>query len=825
MPNRRASAMTHFTTMPRRQRSFMPAVGIWIATLLVALVALPAAALAQAAAAQQAVIDGWRATLTQTEAALTRDGLSLTDLDQHRDRVQAVLAGARAFKAQFEPRLTDLEAQINAIAPPPPEGSTATAPSLPAEIQAVYDQLETERAALATLVGQANVVLLQGAQILQQIAARREAFFNARLFDRGTSVLSPALWREVGEGIPVVTGSVGRVLGSWLERVAASSNVEVVLLLLAALAGGVIVIFVRNLFVRWARAWTAKQDPTPTRKILMGGGVVIADIGVPMFILFGLRAVLAGLGLLPIGISVILDGIIVAVASYAVITGMARALASPGRPEWRIGGISDETARRAYRVVAIAAFLIALGPLADHLGQVAAMEPSWAVGVGGILSVPTALLALQATRILVRGRGTLSTDESERSARSRVLTPLAAIAAVVTIVAAIIGYLAFARFMIEQIAWVWVVAGAYVLLGGLAELGINTLFLPSHPKGLHLGRNIGIGDRTAERLAVLLAGLARIVIFLLAALVVLAPWGFDSTSFIERVSGLYYGIEIGSFRITFSIVITALVIFAAVVLLSRVFQRWLENRFLPTTAIDPGLKNSINTAAGYIGFILAAILALSYAGINLANIALVAGALSVGIGFGLQSIVNNFVSGLILLAERPIRAGDWIQVGADEGTVKRISVRATEIETFDRASVIIPNSSLISGVVKNWYLRDNSGRTTLLVGVSYDADPERVRDLILECALKHEMVLKFPKPFVNFENFGDSALMFQLFVYLASISNGGTVRSDLRYAILKRFREEGIEIPYPRRDISVRDWPASRAPMAGVDGEGGGTGG
>lgn len=364
-----------------------------------------------------------------------------------------------------------------------------------------------------------------------------------------------------------------------------------------------------------------------------------------------------------------------------------------------------------------------------------------------------------------------------------------------------------------------------MLLGGLAELGINTLFLPSHPKGLHLGRNIGIGDRTAERLAVLLAGLARIVIFLLAALVVLAPWGFDSTSFIERVSGLYYGIEIGSFRITFSIVITALVIFAAVVLLSRVFQRWLENRFLPTTAIDPGLKNSINTAAGYIGFILAAILALSYAGINLANIALVAGALSVGIGFGLQSIVNNFVSGLILLAERPIRAGDWIQVGADEGTVKRISVRATEIETFDRASVIIPNSSLISGVVKNWYLRDNSGRTTLLVGVSYDADPERVRDLILECALKHEMVLKFPKPFVNFENFGDSALMFQLFIYLASISNGGTVRSDLRYAILKRFREEGIEIPYPRRDISVRDWPASRAPMAGVDGEGGGTGG
>jgi small-conductance mechanosensitive channel len=255
------------------------------------------------------------------------------------------------------------------------------------------------------------------------------------------------------------------------------------------------------------------------------------------------------------------------------------------------------------------------------------------------------------------------------------------------------------------------------------------------------------------------------------------------------------------------------VIFAAVVVLGRVFQRWLEQRFLPTTGIDPGLKDSISTTVSYVGFILAAILALSYAGINLANVALVAGALSVGIGFGLQSIVNNFVSGLILLAERPIRAGDWIQVGADEGTVKRISVRATEIETFDRASVMIPNSSLISGVVKNWYLRDNSGRTALLVGASYDSDPEKVRDILLDCAMKHDMVLKVPQPFVNFENFGDSALIFQVFVYLASVSNGGTVRSDLRYAIIRRFREEGIEMPYPRRDISIRDWPAGAESM------------
>ena len=421
--------------------------------------------------------------------------------------------------------------------------------------------------------------------------------------------------------------------------------------------------------------------------------------------------------------------------------------------------------------------------------------------------MPTALLALLATRVLVLGRERTSAEENARAIRWRVLTPIAALAAIATIVAACLGYLAFARFTIEQIAWVWVVSGIYVILAGLADLAIGALLLPGHVGGLEVGRAVGLSGRTAERLAILVSGVARIVIFLLAAVVVLAPWGFDSTTFVERVSGLYYGIEVGSFRITFASVFFALVIFAAAIVVSRVFTRWLEQRFLPTTSIDPGLKNSISTAAGYVGFILAALLALGYAGINLANIALVAGALSVGIGFGLQSIVNNFVSGLILLAERPIRAGDWIQVGSDEGTVKRISVRATEIETFDRASVIIPNSDLISGVVKNWYLRDNSGRTMVSIGVGYGSDPEKVRDILLDIADKNEKVLKFPKPFVIFQDFGDSALIFQVYAYLASISNGLTVRSEMRFEILNRLRDAGIEIPFPQRDINLRDWP------------------
>ncbi|MCB1501258.1 MAG: mechanosensitive ion channel family protein [Bauldia sp.] len=785
--------------------------------LLLLLVLLPGALHAQSDAENQEMIDGWRATLSQTEAALGRTGLTTRDLDEQRDKVQEVLAAARAFNAILDPQVADLEAQLKAIAPA--DDQTA----LPPSIQKIHDELATEYETLRGLAGQTSVIILSATKLIATISERRSAVFSARLFERGPSVLDPGLWSDTINGFPQVLAGAGRVLSAWIARIAASTNQQVLLLLVAAAIAVLFVLAVRFLFVRWARAWTKTEKPTPARRVLMATGVVIADIGVPMAILFGLRALFAALGLLPPGIGLIFDGLTVAVAIFSVITGMARALAAPGRSEWRIGGIADDTARRAYRIVAVAAFLIALPPLADHLARVAAMPSSWAIGFGGILSVPTALLALLATRVLVLGRERMSAEEYARGLRWRILTPIAAIAAIATIVAASLGFLAFARFTIEQIAWVWVVSGIYVVLAGLADLLIGALLLPGHAGGLEVGRTVGLSGRTAERLAVLVSGVARIVIFLLAAIVVLAPWGFDSSTFVERVSGLYYGIEVGSFRFTFSSVFFALVIFAAVIVVSRIFTRWLDQRFLPTTSIDPGLKNSINTAAGYVGFILAALLALGYAGIDLANIALVAGALSVGIGFGLQSIVNNFVSGLILLAERPIRAGDWIQVGSDEGTVKRISVRATEIETFDRASVIIPNSSLISGVVKNWYLRDNSGRTMVSVGVGYGSDPEKVRDILLDIADKNEKVLKFPKPFVIFQDFGDSALVFQLYVYLASIANGLTVRSEVRFEILRRLREAGIEIPFPQRDINLRDWPqienALREARAGGAGE------
>ena len=247
--------------------------------------------------------------------------------------------------------------------------------------------------------------------------------------------------------------------------------------------------------------------------------------------------------------------------------------------------------------------------------------------------------------------------------------------------------------------------------------------------------------------------------------------------------------------------LVAVAVLVVGIFLTRAAQRWLETQVLPRTEIEPSLQLSVGVIFGYIGIIAAIALALGALGIDLQKIALVAGALSVGIGFGLQSIVSNFVSGLILLTERPIRVGDWIVAKGEEGYVRRIRVRATEVETFDRASVIIPNSDLISGVVKNWTHGNIIGRVTVKVGVSYDSDAEKVREILLAVAAEHPAVLKMPAPYVLFAAFGDSALDFELRCIISDIQQRLAVLSDLNFAVLARFRTEGIEIPFPQRVV------------------------
>jgi small-conductance mechanosensitive channel len=238
------------------------------------------------------------------------------------------------------------------------------------------------------------------------------------------------------------------------------------------------------------------------------------------------------------------------------------------------------------------------------------------------------------------------------------------------------------------------------------------------------------------------------------------------------------------------------------------FQGWLDARVLLPAGISGGVRNSIRTGIGYTGIVIAALAAFSYAGFNLSSIAIIAGALSVGIGFGLQNLVNNFISGLILLVERPISVGDLVVVGGEEGCVRKISVRSTELETFDGANVLIPNSYFISEKVKNWTFRNKIRRVAIPIGVAYGSDPRRVQAALLRVAGENPDILKTPEPVVTLDEFSPASINFTLYTFVGDINKAGSVRTQLSMAILDALAEAGVEIPYGQTDVAVRkmDW-------------------
>jgi small-conductance mechanosensitive channel len=245
-------------------------------------------------------------------------------------------------------------------------------------------------------------------------------------------------------------------------------------------------------------------------------------------------------------------------------------------------------------------------------------------------------------------------------------------------------------------------------------------------------------------------------------------------------------------------------VFTVLLIATRLMQRTLEREIFPRTRLDAGVRNSIRAAVGYGGFTVAAALGVATLGIDLSNLAIIAGALSVGVGFGLQSIVGNFVSGIILLVERPVKVGDWIVVGDLQGYVKRISVRATEVSTFDRASVFIPNSNLISGPVTNRTYADPQGRIVIPLSVAYGSDIQRVREVMMAIATSNPNVLESPPPVVLFRSFGESALHFELVAYIPDVNRSLAVTSDLCFAIEEGFARAGVLFPFPHRDVNLQ---------------------
>jgi len=318
----------------------------------------------------------------------------------------------------------------------------------------------------------------------------------------------------------------------------------------------------------------------------------------------------------------------------------------------------------------------------------------------------------------------------------------------------------------------------------------------------------------AERESRTSFGFIQLVIdlFLWITFVVYVIYVWDSSgNTLDRLEyRIFEGWEIGQLELVPSEIVKGLLILTALIVVTGWIKRWIDRRWLRHMALDRGARDALVTLFGYVGVVIAILIGLNVAGIDLTGLAWFVTALGLGIGFGLQAIASNFVSGLILLFERPIKAGDFVTVGGTEGFVRRVRIRATDIETLDNQNVLVPNSELVSGRVTNWVFRNPQGRLRIEVGVAYGSDIEKVRDILETIARDHPEVItdgRAPAPRALFMAFGESSLNFELRVRIKRIERRFTVISDINFAVDKAFREAGITIPFPQRDLHLISLP------------------
>jgi small-conductance mechanosensitive channel/uncharacterized protein YndB with AHSA1/START domain len=390
--------------------------------------------------------------------------------------------------------------------------------------------------------------------------------------------------------------------------------------------------------------------------------------------------------------------------------------------------------------------------------------------------------------------------------RFKVLRFLALTITSLGIIAVLVGFQNLAAFLVYGVTRTGVALYITWIVLWLVSIFLQYLLRQDTPAADQVRSSLGLSGRGSRTGIGFIQLIADVVVWMTFAIYMIFVWDDSGTTLGQMYIDFVVGWEIGGVSLVPLNMIGGILIFAGIIVVIGWLKRWIDKRWLQHIVFDRGSRDAIITLFGYVGFVIALLVALFMAEVDLSGLAWVSAALALGIGFGMQEIASNFVSGLILLFERPIRAGDFVTVGDIQGFVRSIRIRATEIETLDNQNVLVPNSELISGRVTNWVLRDTYGRLLVNVGVAYGSDVEKVRDILETVAREHPEVItdgSAPAPRALFMGFGDSSLDFELRVRVKHIERRFSIKSDLNFEIDKLFRESGITIPFPQRDLHI----------------------
>lgn len=722
----------------------------------------------------------------------------LEDLDAAMDKINRDLL----------PRLENLKTREANLGTPPAEGAVAEPQVLADERSA----LASESAIINAYLGEADAIASEASKLAQTISEYRRELFRQTLLGRVD--LSRGDIDTVRKAFVLELADINSRVANWIgftwqyKRSALLSA-----LFLSFLLGILFFVGTYRLFSRFMHYDRNEEHPTQFSKhTLAFWWTFLPTISLLIFCLF-VTFFLNNFGVMRADIALLLSAFLQFVVILFFAGRLATAVLQPSAPNWRLVPVTNSGARVLWWLIMAMALVNAAdyqaGSISDVLDSPLILSVAKSLVATVIIGVIFLVLSFGRPLIAngVSDGGNGSPDNSEpagaRAWPRSIRIPLLVLGTAF-IVLPFFGYVGLGRFAATQV----IVLGGLLVAMYIGFLSAQAVSEPSAFAGSRMGQflsqRFGFGAVVIEQFG-LLAGLCiYLFVIVFGVPVVFLVWGYQPRDIQNWFANTFSEITIGSVTISLSGILLGIVLFVVGYFVTRWFQRWLDENIMQRGRLEDGLRNSIRIGIGYVGIAIAAVIGASVAGLNLSNLALVAGALSLGIGFGLQNIVNNFVSGLILLAERPFKVGDWVVTGSTQGFVRHISVRATEIETFQRQSVIVPNSEFINTPVGNWTHSNTLGRTEIAVGVSYDSDPRQVISILEEIGATNESVLHNPAPTVVFTGFGASSLDFELRVFVSDVLSGVVVGSDLRLQIFERFKKEGIEIPFPQSDVHLK---------------------
>ncbi len=745
-----------------------------------------------AAVAQEPALpdfDQWETVASSAEEAIDAPETTETMLEVQRARLVDYRAEFDAARNLNAARISALREQLAALGTPPEgEGAEPESPEVAANREELNRQLNT----LLTPVQRAEAAYLRADALIGQIDVALRERQTEQLMEVVPTPLNPVHWRTAVDDLATAAGEIAAEAPDDADTARRSlrSSLPAVLALTIL---GLVLIFRGH---HWSTAIVGRLQQFGAR-----------GFGIWRFVVSLLRIILPTVGLVLLAMAVLATDWLgprgsTLVQLIPVIGGamlgvrwVAERVFSRDEDEALI--LLPAAERKAVRFyVSIITVTVILGAIITAIfdGQ----QP--AETTEAVLRLPVMLLSAFALfRIgkILRGysdpvaEDVSAAEEPRTSTLNRVVRGLGLGAMIVAVVAPLLlisGYYNAAVSLLPPYVTTLVLLGLVMTLQRfLADV---------------YGAMTGQGVQARDALMPVFFGL---ILLLLSLPVMALAWGARVTDLTELWALFSRGFAFGETRIRPTDFLSFAVIFVIGYAVTRLIQGALRSNVLPKTRMDIGGQNAIVSGIGYVGIFLAALLAITGAGIDLSALAYVAGALSVGIGFGLQNVVSNFVSGIILLIERPISEGDWIEVGGQMGYVRDISVRSTRIETFDRTDVIVPNADLISGTVTNYTRGNTVGRLIVPVGVAYGTDTKRIEGILQEIAEAQPIVLTNPPPAVLFLNFGADALEFEVRCYLRDVNWMMKVKNDINHAIAARFKEEGIEIPFAQRDLWLRN--------------------